>query len=209
MSKPFQDMSEIECRNKYGYFLWNKASEQIKLNGEEPPLFADAQPVDYTSLLMLFRSNASLYNKLLQFLVFREGTAWLTSESVFSAYINTGEKMQFQYSQIINTLKQFVEDDFSRFDKKDVDKILKEFTELDKVSKKYFDRIELEHISGGEYTIIIDPRGRGGVAHRMLYPILHTNVKIYKQHKEVENLMENYKSRQEVIGRGAIPRKYM
>jgi hypothetical protein len=208
-NKVFQDMTEIERRNKYGHFIWNHAGEQIKQHGEEPPLFEDTDTVDYTKLLMLFRSNASLYDKLGRFLIVKGDQAWLTSDSVFSAYINSGEKMQFQYAQIINTLKDFIDDEFSKFGRKDVEKILKGFKELDEAHDKYFNRIKFEKTSEGRYSSLIGLTKEGDPPPKLARSIHDTNIKIYKQHKELEDLIENYKSRQEVVGRGAIPRKYM
>jgi len=110
-SKRFDDMSSVERRNRYGRLLWYQSAERIKQNGVEPDLIKDADPVDFTKLLTLFRSNASLYDKLSKFMKVTEfglgggvvgQRAWLTTSNAFSSFINSGEKMQFQYCQIIS-----------------------------------------------------------------------------------------------------------
>ena len=208
-NKVFQDMTEIERRNKYGHFWWNHAGELIKLNGEAPPLFGDTGPVDFNKLLILFRSNSSLYDKLGRFITVKGGHVWLTSDSAFSTYINSGEKMQFQYSQIINTIEDMITDDFSSLSRKDVEKVLKGFKDLDNAKNKFFNSIDFKKEDNGSYSSSIASTADPSKKLKTEQPIINTNIKLYEQHNEVENLIKNYETRQEVIGRGAIPRKYM
>ena len=220
-SKRFDDMSEIERRNRYGRYLWFKSAERIKKNGMDEPLVrSDTEPVDMAKLFTLFRSNASLYDKLNKFIKvtsFPLGggltieRAWLTTPAVFSSFINSGEKMQFQYSQIIVTLEEFIEEDLSEFTSKDIDKLLKSVKQLNDEKDDYFDKIGLVVDPSGRITSIVSSTGAVGIANqdRMVPPIKEINKKLYGQHNRLTELMDVYKSRQQVIGRGAdIPRKY-
>lgn len=211
--KQFIDMNSIERRNRYERTLWFRAAEKIKRNGVEEPVIESTDPVDYSKLLGLFRSNSSLYGKLSDFMrvtgVDEDKKAWLVSNNVYSSFANSSEKLQFQNNQIISTLETFIDEDFSEFSPKDVDKILKAYDDLNKEAYKYFNKIEYELSNSGVSSSLVSSHMEAQGSSRLEPAIKNINNKLFKQHAFIDGLLGNYSSRKEVIGSGAIPRKYM
>jgi flagellar biosynthesis GTPase FlhF len=299
MDKKFIDMNSIEQRNRYGRTLYFKTAEQIKRNGAPDPIIQDEEPVDFSSLLTLFRSNASLYNKLSTYIrtyavqkleggvkgqkyskkkeeaarkkrqeearkkreaarkkkeeeearkkkeeeeviistkkekLEREKEreeereekreeereekevkmidvkkAWLVTPTIFSSFMNSSEKLLFQYSQIIASLELFIEEDFARFRRDDVKNLLEGFDVMDNAANDYF--IKIGFAEGIKESILsVERAGQG--QDRLKAALDDVNIKLYKNHQFVKELLENYSSRRSMIGSGFndIPRKYM
>ena len=213
MDKQFDDMNSVDRRNRYGRTLWYRTAEQIKRNGIDEPVIQETEPVDYSKLLLLFRSNSSLYGKLSDFTrvvgVGADKRSWLVSNTVFPSFVNSAEKLQFQNNQIVSTLEGFINEDFSDFSSKDVEKILKAYDSLDQEATTYFNKIDYQLSDLGVSSSSINPTGEASGSDRMAITIRNINDKLFKQHLYIDGLLENYSSRKEMIGSGAIPRKYM
>lgn len=221
-TKPFEDMTEIEQRNKYGLKLFHIASQKIKNNGldetsefDNSSMRRDVEPVDLNELLNLFRSNASLFIKLNSFMKVKPKDpatrrVWLTTPSVFSGFINSGQKMQLQYYQINTTLSSY-RDDLASITSNDITQILQEFRRFNKNKELYYDKLGwvVDPIDGSFYDDVSSLNAPGAVGQkRMDDAINNFNVELYEEHEETIKLLKIFELRQGVIGRG-IPRKYM
>lgn len=207
------NLTATEIRNKYGLKLWYAGVEQIKNHGDVETGFLgeSLEPVDIEKLLVILRSNTSLYDKLSRLFRVTEGRMWFPNNNLFSSFINSGEKMQFQYSQILATLADILENQIMDLTNKDIEKILKVFNELDQAKEKYFSRIGFRSIdfSKGisDYTSLITPEEDNTEEERIAPSVQSTNIKLYKQHNQATQYIDSIINRQEIIGSG-MPARY-
>jgi hypothetical protein len=211
MEKPFEDMSAIDWHNKYDRYLWFRSAEVIMNNGIDPEeLYEGTEPVGYQELLKLFRSNTTMYDKLVRLLGkdYDEETfdtdIYFPSSGVFTTFISTIEKMDFQYSQILATIDSYVKKDIFQLKSDDIKKILKEYDELDEASVNYFRYIGFEKDNTGHYYSIF----QSDEDDKQMVDFLDMSNDLYSKHELLKDYIKNFLSRQEMIGRG-IPRKYL
>lgn len=209
MSKIFNDLNSLEIKKRYDDILYNMSVNNLRKNGLILPTSDTySNTVDISKILRLMASNESFYKTLLKLIIDNPdpnfaGSSTLISTNSLTSIISYGEKMNFQYESLINILKQILSNNFQNLSREDLKKIIERYNKLKMLTISFLiDRVKYS-TSTGYTNLFINMNEHLEKSLVDLFEELATNA------IELDNVMQNYSKKYEMVGMGNIPRKYM